>query len=83
MQRAARIAPRRVAFLQHDYNEAAFQFGVAARRARLAKYNTDLSVEEAALNRGVALLRRTGSPRRSPCCDRSIWVSKVSRIRPR
>ena len=44
-----------VAFLQHDYNEAASQFGVAARRARLAKYNNDLSVEEAALNRGVAL----------------------------
>lgn len=44
-----------VAFLQHDYNEAASQFGVAARRARLLHYDDDLAVDQAQLNRGAAL----------------------------
>jgi cellulose synthase operon protein C len=44
-----------VTFLQHDYHEAAAQFDVAARRARLLAYNNDLSVAEAQLNCGVAL----------------------------
>lgn len=44
-----------VAFLQHDYNEAASQFDVAARRARLLHYDDDLAVDQAQLNRGAAL----------------------------
>ena len=44
-----------VAFLQHDYNEAAAQFDVAARRTRLVHYDNDLAVDQAQLNRGAAL----------------------------
>jgi len=44
-----------VAFLQHDYHEAATQFDVAARRARLLHYDDELAVDQAKLNRGAAL----------------------------
>jgi tetratricopeptide (TPR) repeat protein len=44
-----------VAFLQHDYNEAAAQFDIAARHTRLLHYYNDLAVFQAQLNRGAAL----------------------------
>jgi hypothetical protein len=44
-----------VAFLQHDYNEAAAHFDIAARRTRLVHYDNDLAVDQAQLNRGAAL----------------------------
>ncbi|PJE18798.1 MAG: hypothetical protein CK429_02590 [Mycobacterium sp.] len=46
-----------VAFLQNDFNEAAAQFGEAARRARLQRWNDDLAVARAQLGRGAALLK--------------------------
>lgn len=42
-------------FLQHDYNDAAAEFGLAARRWRLVGYNDDLYVDQAELDRGAAL----------------------------
>jgi cellulose synthase operon protein C len=50
-----------VAFLQRDYNEAAAQFDVAARRARVLSWNDDLTVEQALLNRGTALFKAARS----------------------
>jgi cellulose synthase operon protein C len=48
-------------FLTHQYNNAAAEFGLAARRWRLVSYNADLEVDQAELDRGVALFaaRRT------------------------
>jgi Flp pilus assembly protein TadD len=43
-------------FLTHRYNDAAAEFGLAARRWRLVGYNNDLEVEQAELDRGAALL---------------------------
>lgn len=42
-------------FLQHQYNAAAAEFGLAARRWRLVAYNGDLYVDQAELDRGAAL----------------------------
>ena len=44
-----------IAFLQHDFNEAAAQFGIAAQRVRRLRYDDDLAVYQAELNRGAAL----------------------------
>lgn len=46
-----------IAFLQDQFNEAAAQFGVAARRAMLAKWNDSLTVAQAQLDRGAALMK--------------------------
>ena len=43
-------------FLTHQYNDAAAEFGLAARRWRLVGYNADLQVDQAELDRGAALL---------------------------
>lgn len=43
-------------FLTHHYNDAAAEFGLAARRWRLVHYNDDLDVDQAELDRGAALL---------------------------
>ena len=43
-------------FLTHQYNDAAAEFGLAARRWRLVDYNDDLDVAQAELDRGAALL---------------------------
>ena len=43
-------------FLMHRYNDAAAEFGLAARRWRLVSYNDDLYVDQAELDRGAALL---------------------------
>jgi len=43
-------------FLTHQYNDAAAEFGLAARRWRLVHYNDDLDVDQAELDRGAALL---------------------------
>lgn len=43
-------------FLMHHYNDAAAEFGLAARRARLIHWNDDLSVDQAELDQGAALL---------------------------
>jgi tetratricopeptide (TPR) repeat protein len=43
-------------FLMHQYNDAAAEFGLAGRRARLIHYNDDLGVDQAELDRGAALL---------------------------
>jgi cellulose synthase operon protein C len=43
-------------FLTHQYNNAAAEFGLAARRWRLVNYNDDLDVDQAELDRGAALL---------------------------
>ena len=43
-------------FLTHQYNDAAAEFGLAARRWRLVSYNDDLDVDQAELDRGAALL---------------------------
>jgi cellulose synthase operon protein C len=43
-------------FLMHQYNDAAAEFGLAARRWRLLNYNNDLYVDQAELDRGAALL---------------------------
>jgi cellulose synthase operon protein C len=43
-------------FLMHEYNDAAAEFGLAARRWRLVSYNDDLNVDQAELDRGAALL---------------------------
>ncbi len=42
-------------FLMHQYNDAAAEFGLAARRWRLVSYNNDLAVDQAELDRGAAL----------------------------
>ena len=42
-------------FLMHDDQDAAAEFGLAARRWRLLIYNNDLAVEEAQLDQGAAL----------------------------
>jgi tetratricopeptide (TPR) repeat protein len=42
-------------FLMHQYNDAAAEFGLAARRWTL-NYNDDLAVDQAELDRGTALL---------------------------
>ena len=43
-------------FLMHHYNDAAAEFGLAARRARLIYWHDDLGVDQAELDRGAALL---------------------------
>jgi Flp pilus assembly protein TadD/Zn-dependent protease len=43
-------------FLTHQFNAAAAEFGLAARRWRLVSYLHDLNVDEAELDRGAALL---------------------------
>jgi cellulose synthase operon protein C len=43
-------------FLMHQYNDAAAEFGLAARRWLLVSYNDDLDVDQAELDRGAALL---------------------------
>src|SRR6266704_2100579 len=43
-------------FLIHQYNDAAAEFGLAARRWRLVSYNDDLDLDHAELDRGAALL---------------------------
>lgn len=45
-----------IMFLRHRYNAAAAEFGLAARRSRLAKSDDDLAVAQAQLDRGAALL---------------------------
>ena len=45
-----------IEFLMHQYNEAAAEFGLAARRSRLVSYRDDLGVAQANLDRGAALL---------------------------
>ena len=45
-----------IEFLMHQYNEAAAEFGLAARRFRLLNWNNNLAVEQAELDRGTALL---------------------------
>ena len=45
-----------IGFLMHQYNGAAAEFGLAARRWRLLSYNDDLDVGQAELDRGAALL---------------------------
>jgi tetratricopeptide (TPR) repeat protein len=45
-----------IEFLMHQYNDAAAEFGLAARRARLVHWNDDLGVDQAELDRGAALL---------------------------
>lgn len=45
-----------VEFLQRDYEDAAGEFDLAMRRARLHAYNDDLGVDQAQLDRGAALL---------------------------
>jgi tetratricopeptide (TPR) repeat protein len=42
-------------FLAHQYNDAAAEFGLAARRWRLVSYNDDLDFDQAELDRGAAL----------------------------
>lgn len=46
-----------IAFLRGEYDESAAFFGDAARQARLAAWQDDLSVAQAQLNRGAALLK--------------------------
>jgi tetratricopeptide (TPR) repeat protein len=43
-------------FLMHRDNDAAAEFGLAARRARLVYWHDDLGVDQAELDRGAALL---------------------------
>ncbi len=43
-------------FLTRDYEDAAAEFGLAARRWRLVSYNDDLTAAQAELDRGAALL---------------------------
>lgn len=43
-------------FLMHDYNAAAAEFGLAARRWRLVSNSDDLNTDQAQLDRGAALL---------------------------
>ena len=43
-------------FLMHQYNAAAAEFGLAARRWRLVSYNDDLDFDQAEFGRGAALL---------------------------
>ncbi len=43
-------------FLMHHYNEAAAEFGLAARRWLLLSYNDNLDFDQAQLDRGAALL---------------------------
>ena len=43
-------------FLTHQYNDAAAEFGLAARRWRLVNYNDALDPYQAELDRGAALL---------------------------
>ena len=45
-----------IEFLMHQYNGAAAEFDLAARRFRLLSYNNDLAVDQAELDRGAALL---------------------------
>lgn len=45
-----------IMFLRHRYHAAAAEFGLAARRARLADSRDDLAVAQAQLDRGAALL---------------------------
>ena len=45
-----------IEFLMHQYNDAATEFGLAARRFYLVSYNNDLAVDQAELDRGAALL---------------------------
>jgi hypothetical protein len=51
-----------IEFLMHQYNAAAAEFGLAARRSRLVNWHDDLTVDHAELDRGAALLAsgRTG-----------------------
>ncbi len=59
-------------FLMRQYNEAAAEFGLAARRWRLLRYNDDLYVDQAELDRGAALAPADVRPRRSRRFARSI-----------
>ena len=43
-------------FLMHQYNNAAAEFGLAARRSLLVSDNNDLGVDQAELDRGAALV---------------------------
>jgi cellulose synthase operon protein C len=43
-------------FLLHQYNNAAAEFGLAARRSLLVSYDNNLGVDQAELGRGAALL---------------------------
>ena len=45
-----------IEFLMHQYNAAAAEFGLAARRSRLVDWRDDLTVDQAELDRGAALL---------------------------
>jgi hypothetical protein len=51
-----------IEFLLHQYDDAAAEFGLAARRSRLVDLRNDLGVRQAELDRGAALLAagRTG-----------------------
>jgi cellulose synthase operon protein C len=42
-------------FLTHQYNDAAAEFGLAARRWRLVSYNDEFDFDQAELDRGTAL----------------------------
>jgi tetratricopeptide (TPR) repeat protein len=45
-----------IEFLMHQYNDAAAEFGLAARRSRRVNPGSDLAAAQAELDRGVALL---------------------------
>jgi tetratricopeptide (TPR) repeat protein len=45
-----------IEFLRHSYDEASAQFAVAARQARLLRYDDDLTVAQAELNRAASLI---------------------------
>ena len=55
-----------IEFLMHQYNDAAAEFGLAARRWRLVSYNDDLDVDQAELDRGAALLAARPHDRGGP-----------------
>ena len=74
-------------FLMHQYNDAAAEFGLAARRWRLVSYNDDLDVDQAELDRGAALLAagRTAEATqtlrpRSICWERRATLSRIRRV---
>ena len=68
-------------FLMHQYNDAAAEFGLAARRLFLVSYNDDLDVDQAELDRGAALLASPTSEAVRRSVRSTCWEHRATRSR--
>ena len=64
-------------FLRHRYDDAVLEFAVAARRARLLRYEDDLAVARAELDRAAALIAG-GRPSEAEAALRRLSSSGVA-----